>query len=181
VRIISGKYRGKQIVAPSDLPVRPTTDFAKTGLFNILSNKIDFENVKLLDLCSGTGCISYEFASRGCENILAVDAETKCVKFINETFEKLNFIGCEALKADVFQFLKNCNEKFDVIFADPPFDLKGKERIPLLVFENKLLNENGILVLEHSSSNVIEGDFRNTETRKYGNVAFTFFENKTGI
>lgn len=178
MRIISGKYRGKVISAPANLPVRPTTDFAKTGLFNILNNKIDYEKIKLLDLFSGTGCISYEFASRGCENILAVDVEPKCIRFINDTFEKLNAIGCEALRADAFLFLKNCHEKFDVIFADPPYDLKGTERIPQLVFENNLLNEGGLLIVEHSSSNIIESNYGKMETRKYGHVSFTFFQTK---
>ncbi|MEO8151406.1 MAG: 16S rRNA (guanine(966)-N(2))-methyltransferase RsmD [Bacteroidia bacterium] len=181
MRIISGKFRAKQIVAPANLPVRPTTDFAKTGLFNILAHKIDFEKVKLLDLCAGTGCISYEFASRGCENILAVDADTKCVKFIRDTFDKLNAIGCEVLRADAFQFLKNCNEKFDVIFADPPYDLKGTERIPQLVFENSLLNPGGLLIVEHSSANTLEGNYGKMETRKYGHVAFTFYQSEIEI
>lgn len=176
MRIISGKYRARQIVAPANLPVRPTTDFAKTGLFNILSNKITFENVKLLDLCAGTGCISYEFASRGCENILAIDANSKCVKFIRDTFDKLDAIGCEVVRNDVFIFLKNCTEKFDIIFADPPYDLKGTERIPQLVFENNLLNPGGLLIVEHSSSTTVEGNYGKMETRKYGHVAFTFYK-----
>lgn len=175
MRIISGKFRGKNIVAPPNLPVRPTTDFAKTGLFNILNNKIDYDTVKLLDLFSGTGCISYEFNSRGCNNILAVDADIKCIKFINQTFGQLDAIGCETFKSDVFVFLKNCAETFDVIFADPPFDLPIIERIPQLITERNLLNKNGILVLEHASDRVVDFNGMTKETRKYGNVSFSFY------
>lgn len=178
MRIISGKYRGKQLIAPTGLPVRPTTDFAKTGLFNILGNQIDFKAVKLLDLFSGTGCISYEFASRGCENILAVDADQRCVKFIRTTFEQLNITGSEVVRADAFLFLKNCSETFDIIFADPPYDLKGIDRIPQLVNERQLLNTDGVLILEHASE--LKTDWgEHTVTRKYGHVAFTFFYNST--
>jgi len=175
MRIISGKFRGKLIKAPAALPVRPTTDFAKTGLFNILNNKIDYATVKLLDLFSGTGCISYEFNSRGCTNILAVDADTKCIKFINQTFGEMDAIGCETFKSDVFLFLKNCSESFDVIFADPPFDMQLIERIPILITERKLLNKGGLLVLEHASDRVVEFDGMTKETRKYGHVSFSFY------
>ena len=175
MRIISGKFRGKNITAPPNLPVRPTTNFAKTGLFNILNNKIDYEKVKLLDLFSGTGCISYEFNSRGCTNILAVDVDVKCIKFINQTFGQLDAIGCETFKTDVFVFLKNCAETFDVIFADPPFNITLIERIPQLIAERNLLNKNGILILEHASDRTVDFSEMTRETRKYGNVAFSFF------
>ena len=164
-------------MAPSGLPVRPTTDFAKTGLFNILNNKIDFENAVLLDLFSGTGNISYEFLSRGCNDITCIDADARCVKFISQTLNQLQCLKSEVIKADVFRFLQMCHHQFSVIFADPPYEMKMYERIPELIFKNNLLQKEGLLIVEHASSNKIDFTEKFIETRKYGHVAFSFFKN----
>ena len=126
MRIISGKYKGKRLMAPKKLPVRPTTDFAKEGLFNILNNKIRFDEVSLLDLFSGTGNISYEFASRGTDEVTSVDAHYGCVKYINQISEELDF-SIKTVKSDVFKYLKTTPFTFDVIFADPPYAIKQSD------------------------------------------------------
>lgn len=176
MRIINGTYKGKVIRVPKDLPVRPTTDFAKEGLFNILSNKIDFEQIKVLDLFSGTGHISLEFASRGTREILSVDKHFKCVGFLKSISKDLKF-NIDVLKGDVFDFLKNCNQTFDLIFADPPYDLNNIPIIHQLVFDRQLLNKNGLLIIEHGPKTNLENLVYFGQQRKYGNVNFSFFEN----
>jgi 16S rRNA (guanine(966)-N(2))-methyltransferase RsmD len=177
VRIISGIYKGRKIDIPKNLPVRPTTDFARTGLFNILSNRIDFSETKVLDLYAGTGHISYEFISRGTEQITAVDENNKCVKFIDDTFRMLNSHWARATQSDSLTYLKSSKERFDLIFADPPFESSHSDLIPGIVFEKNLLNKKGILILEHSSKKNFE-TFANFErTVRYGNVFFSFFIN----
>src|SRR5688572_11806398 len=122
MRIIGGAFKGKTIKVPKDLPVRPTTDFAKEGLFNILNNRVDFSELRVLDLFSGTGHISMEFASRGSSNVVAVDKNFKCAGFLRSVNKEYNF-NINAVKSDVFDFLKNVGPGFDLIFADPPYDL----------------------------------------------------------
>lgn len=176
MRIIGGTHKGKIIKPPKDLPVRPTTDFAKEGLFNILSNKLDMDQLNVLDLFSGTGHISLEFASRGAKEIVAVDSNFKCVGFLKATGKELNF-NIDVVKEDVFHFLKSCRSQFDLIFADPPYEMKEIPDIHSLVFGQKLLKEGGLLIIEHgprTSLNELEGF---TQQRKYGNVHFSFFEN----
>lgn len=175
MRIISGKYKGKQILAPASLPVRPTTDFAKTGLFNILNNKLDYNALQVLDLFAGTGCISYEFLSRGAQSVLSVDQDAKCVTFIKKTFEVLKANNAKALQADAFKFLQNQKQGFDIIFADPPFAMLKYEELISLVFTQHLLKEDGILIIEHSADVDLQSNYHITETRKYGQVAFSFF------
>jgi 16S rRNA (guanine966-N2)-methyltransferase len=175
VRIISGSNRGRRINPPQNLPVRPTTDFAKESLFNILNNRVDFEEINVLDLFAGTGNISYEFASRGALSIKAVDIDNKCIDFVNKIATDLKFSNLKGIKANVFKYLENSIETFDLIFADPPYDINESSSIPDLIFENKLLKENGIFVMEHSR-NLSFVDHENfVEHRKYGNVNFTFF------
>lgn len=176
MRIISGKYKGKKLVAPKKLPVRPTTDMAKEGLFNILNNRYNFEDLKVLDLFSGTGNISYEFASRGALDILAVDSNAKCVQFISKTAEELGF-GITTVKSDVNRFLKSCDRKFDFIFADPPYNFDQGLFIIIteLVFTNQLLSEKGLLVIEHSSRMDLSSGKNYSEGRKYGGSVFSFF------
>ncbi len=151
MRIISGEFKGRRITAPKKLPVRPTTDMAKEALFNILNNLYYLDDISVLDLFAGTGNISYEFASRGTENILAVDQDFGCIKFINQTSETFE-MPIKTIKADVFKFLENTKQKANVIFADPPYDFPVEEfvKIPTLVFENNLLETGGILIVEHS-------------------------------
>ena len=178
MRIIGGTHKGKTIKVPKDLPVRPTTDFAKEGLFNILSNKLDFENLSVLDLFSGTGHISLEFASRGARTIVGVDKHFKCSGFLKSISKELNF-NINSIKNDVFDFLKKSTLKFDLIFADPPYDLNEIPDIHKLIFERELLNENGLLIIEHGSKTKLENLNGFTQHRKYGNVNFSFFENKS--
>ena len=177
MRIISGKFRSKVIVAPKQLPVRPTTDFAKTALFNILANYFDFEEISVLDLFSGTGNISYEFGSRGCKQLLAVDENLHVMKFVNETFKKLDMQGARIVRSDVFRFLEACHGTYDIIFADPPYELKTTDQLPNIIFKNKLLKESGWLIIEHQAKRKLEGEMPPDETRVYGNCAFSIFRN----
>lgn len=181
MRIISGSFRGKKITAPSNLPVRPTTDFAKEGLFNVLNNQFDFDEISVLDLFSGIGSISLEFLSRGSKQVVAVDSEQKCVKFLEETTNQLNLKDSISVYLnDVTKFLKRNNQrKFEVVFADPPFDFEHEQYLEIigLVMENGWLEENGILILEHSSRIRFEGHKNLIQNRKYGNVNFSFFGN----
>lgn len=177
MRIINGTHKGKIIKVPKGLPVRPTTDFAKEGLFNILSNRIDFESTSVLDLFSGTGHISLEFASRGSTTITAVDRNFQCVGFLKSVSKELGF-AIHAVKSDVFDVLKKPGQKFDLIFADPPYDLENIPEIHELVFKNGFLNENGLLIIEHGQRTGLENYEGFLQRRKYGNVNFSFFEKK---
>lgn len=164
-------------MAPNKLPVRPTTDVAKEALFNILNNYYHLSDLLVLDLFSGTGNISYEFAARGAENITAVDANYDCVKFIKKTSAELDF-SITTIKSDVFKFLERATSKFNLIFADPPYDMSQEDfsRIVHLVFEKKLLLEDGMLILEHSKHTDLSHLDHFLESRKYGNSVFSFFE-----
>lgn len=175
MRIIGGKFSGRMIVAPSSLPVRPTTDFAKSALFNILNNQLNFDEVNVLDLFAGIGGISLEFISRGAKNVTAIDSNVKCSSFIKETAAKLEVKNLTVIKSDVFKFLKSCSNQFDVIFADAPFDMETTDSIPELIFENNLLKANGILIVEHQSKRKLQSKIEPTEIRKYGNCAFSFY------
>ena len=177
MRIIGGEHKGKIIKVPKDLPVRPTTDFAKEGLFNILNNRIDFSEVNMLDLFSGTGHISMEFASRGSRNIVSVDKNFKCVGFLRSAGKEYK-MDINAVKSDVFEFLKNVSSSFDVIFADPPYDLPEIPLIHELVFSRQLLKENGMLIIEHGPKTHLDKLQGFDQQRKYGNVNFSFFFNK---
>ncbi len=177
MRIISGQYKSRKIVAPKQLPVRPTTDMAKESLFNILNNTYYFDEVSVLDLFAGTGNISYEFASRGTEKILCVDQHFGCIKFINQTAEKFE-MPIDTIKSDVFKFLENSKTKFDIIFADPPYGFSKVEfeRIPLLVFQQNLLNENGVLIVEHSKQTNLNSILNFDVSKSYGGSVFSFFK-----
>lgn len=175
MRIISGLYRGRRINPPSNLPVRPTTDMAKESLFNILRNMVDFEESKVLDLFSGTGSIAYEFASRGSKDVTCVEINQKCVNFISQTSEKINIPGFRVVRANVFQFLKMNRAKYDIIFADPPFDLEGIESLPDLILKTDILKPDGILIIEHSKNIIFASHPSLKEHRNYGKVNFSFF------
>ena len=177
MRIISGKHKGRKITAPNKLPVRPTTDMAKEGLFNILNNTYYFGDISVLDLFSGTGNIAYEFGSRGCNQITSIDANQGCVKFITETVETLE-LNITALKSDVFSYLEKTNSKTDIIFADPPYDLEFDDfsKIPELIFSRELLLEDGVLIIEHSKHTDLSKLPHFTNQRKYGGSIFSFFE-----
>ncbi|CAM1340307.1 16S rRNA (guanine(966)-N(2))-methyltransferase RsmD [Tenacibaculum amylolyticum] len=177
MRIISGKYKSKRINAPKNLPVRPTTDMAKESLFNILNNLYYFDNITVLDLFAGTGNISYEFASRGTENIYAVDAHFNCVKFINKTADELE-MNITTFKSDVYKFLEKTAINADVVFADPPYDFEEAQFLKIvdLVFENDLLNEEGVLIVEHSKHTNLSNHEKFSYDKRYGGNVFSFFE-----
>lgn len=179
MRIISGRHRGKRIIAPKKLPVRPTTDMVKEALFNILHNSYTFENIRVLDLYAGTGNISYEFASRGVPEIIAVDADARCAHFIATTAKQLE-APIQVIKLDAIRYLNRAIGKYDIIFADPPYDLPLEEmaKIPEMVFAGDLLSDEGILILEHSKHLALEELPGHAESRKYGGSVLSFFESK---
>ncbi|MBT4881097.1 MAG: methyltransferase [Flavobacteriales bacterium] len=172
MRIISGTHKGRRLMAPSSLPVRPTTDRAKEALFNILQNLYFFEHKNVLDLFSGTGNIAYEFASRGCEKVLAVDNNYNCINYIEETAKDLDF-NISTIKSDCLQYLKGCKQEFNFIFADPPYDYDNYQELKSLIIENNLIKKDGVLIIEHDKDTEFEGE--NLEVRKYGTVHFSIF------
>lgn len=177
MRIISGKFKSRRIVAPKKLPVRPTTDMAKESLFNILNNHFYFDEISVLDLFAGTGNISYEFASRGTENITCVDQDFGCIKFINQTSETFD-MSIQTIKSDVFKFLEKTNLKSTVIFADPPYNFSDEQfgKIPELIFKNNLLLNEGILVIEHSKHTDLSKLNNYSYSKHYGGNQFSFFQ-----
>ncbi|WP_147676878.1 16S rRNA (guanine(966)-N(2))-methyltransferase RsmD [Algibacter pacificus] len=179
MRIISGLYKSRKIVAPKNLPVRPTTDMAKESLFNILNNTYYFDDVSVLDLFAGTGNISYEFASRGTENITCVDQDFGCIKFINKTAEQFD-MPINTIKSDVFKFLEKSTLQSTIIFADPPynFDENLFGKIPELVFKNNMLLPDGVLVVEHSKHTDLSKLTNYSYSKSYGGNMFSFFENE---
>jgi len=176
VRIICGANKGKPIATKQKLSVRPTTDFAKEGLFNILSNRYDFSTLEALDLFSGSGSISYEFASRGCRNIHAVEIEPRHVVFIRATAVKLGFRQMRVIRDDAFHFLTICKANYDLVFADPPYEMQRINEIPDLVLSRDILKPDGILILEHSQRTDFTGHEHLFDHRNYGNVHFSFFK-----
>lgn len=176
MRIIGGTCRGKQIRVNNKLTLRPTTDFAKEGLFNILSNRYDLSSLNVLDLFAGTGSISYEFASRGCREIHSVEMEPRHVAFIRSTAGKLGFSQIRVIRDDVFHFLNICKIQYDIIFADPPYEMLHIENIPGLIFQQRLLKPDGILIVEHSKHTDFSETENPAEHRNYGNVHFSFFK-----
>ena len=180
MRIISGKYKGRRLTAPKKLPVRPTTDMAKEALFNILNNHFNFTELKILELFAGTGNISYEFASRGSAPITCVDGDFGCVSYIKKTSTEFDF-DITAIKSDAFKFLERCKSSFDIIFADPPYGLTQQqfENISTLVFENNLLDEEGMLIIEHSKDTKLEKMPYFSFSKSYGGTTFSFFEIET--
>lgn len=180
MRIISGTHKGRSIIAPNNLPTRPTTDFAKEGLFNILQSRLDkdYDELDILDLFCGTGNISYEFASRGAKSLTCVEVDFKCYEFIKKTIATFNFSNCKVVRNDVFLFLKICKIKFDLIFADPPYELPQIDRIHKMVFEKQLLQNGGLLIIEHGVKTNLSKLPYFVEKRSYGNVNFSIFELK---
>lgn len=178
MRIISGIYKSRKIVAPKNLPVRPTTDMAKESLFNIINNTYYFDELVVLDLFAGTGNISYEFASRGTEEILCVDQDFGCIKFINETANSFK-MPIQTVKSDVFKYLEKSTFKANIIFADPPYNFTEEafSKIPELVFQNNLLLEDGLLIIEHSKHTDLSNLHNFSYTKSYGGNKFSFFEN----
>ena len=175
MRIISGIYRGRQIRPPSGLPVRPTTDFAKEGLFNVFHSLIDLEGLVILDLFAGTGSISYEFIYRGAGEVTAVDTHPGCIRFIGETAARLKAENLHAVRMDAFRFISTSKKRFDIIFADPPYDWEALETLPGRILASGLLKEGGELILEHSGKYDLSGEPGFLRKKTYGNVNFSFF------
>lgn len=177
MRIISGKYKGRRINPPKNLPVRPTTDLSKEALFNILNHHFSFSGLKILDLFAGTGSISYEFASRGAEPVVSVDADYGCVNFIKKTAQQFD-MDITAIKSDVYKFLERNKAEYDLIFADPPYNFSQEqfEKIVMLIFENNLIADDGMVVIEHSSHTQLDHLEHFSNSRKYGSSVFSFFE-----
>ena len=179
MRIVGGELKGRAIMPPAGYQARPTTDFAKEGLFNTLTNELDFEDISVLDLFSGTGSISYEFASRGCKDIIAVEMNPANAAFIKKTVSSLKLNrAIQVVHHNVFDFFGICTKKFDVIFADPPYAIEGLDTIPDKVFSREILKEDGLLILEHPATYSFEGHPAFIKERKYGNVHFSYFRNK---
>ena len=177
MRIISGKHKGRRIFPPKNLPVRPTTDMSKEALFNVLNNHFSFDSLKILDLFAGTGNISFEFASRGSAPITSVDGDFGCVKFIKQIASEYDF-EIAATKSDVFKFLDNCKTSYDIIFADPPYglDQAAFEKIVTTVFERDLLDDEGMMIIEHSKYTKMEHLSNFSFQKSYGGSFFSFFE-----
>jgi len=175
VRIISGTYKGRRLHPPASLPVRPTTDYAKEGIFNVLTNLIDFSETTVLDLFAGTGNIAFEFASRGAPSVLAVDIERRCVDFINQSAEKFGIREVRAVRMNVLVLLKTGYQSTDLVFADPPYSMEGIDKLPRQIFSSGILKPSGILVLEHSSRYSFTTDPAFDQLREYGKVCFTIF------
>lgn len=176
MRIISGIYGGRKIAPPVSMPhTRPTTDIAKEGLFNVLQNNLEFEALKTLDLFGGTGCISYELASRGVEDLTIVEKDTAMYEFIKKTSKELGIPNFKLVKSEVFKFIETCPDKFDFIFAGPPYALGTIDDLPRKIFEKGLLNPKGWFVLEHTPRNDYKKfDHYRTE-RNYGTTIFSIF------
>jgi len=177
MRIISGKHKGKRLSAPKNLPVRPTTDMAKESLFNILNNNYYFENLSVIDLFAGTGNISFEFASRGTQNIYSIDQNFGCVKYINSISKELD-LSINTYKSDVYKFLERTPLKADIIFADPPYKFETEQflKVAQIIFDRTLLNEDGLLIIEHSKHTDISSHANFSYSKKYGGNVFSFFE-----
>ena len=172
MRIISGTHKGRKLIAPNKLPVRPTTDRAKEALFNIIENRYYLEKKNVLDLYSGTGNIGFEFASRGCEEILAIDNNENCTEYISKISKDLN-LNISTIQSDCLKYLRNCKEKFNFIFADPPYNYRDYQELKEIIIENQLVKKDGCLIIEHNDKTLFED--KNVECRKYGTVHFSIF------
>ena len=175
MRIIGGKYRGRIISPVSGLKARPTTDFARESLFNILNNRVDFESISILDLFSGTGSIAFEFASRGVEIVHLVEQDRRHIAGIRRAINDIGFSNIKTIHIDVKAYLKTCNYKYDIIFADPPYDLSWLKEIPDLVLASGALKEEGFFILEHPRAMDFKSHSMFFEHRNYGSVNFSFF------
>jgi len=177
MRIIGGRLKGLRLNPPKNLPVRPTTDLAKEALFNILQNKIGFDDIRVLDLFSGTGNISMEFASRGAAQVISVDRSVQCVHYLKDTARQHGLTNIKTFKDDVFKYLQLETDQYDLIFADPPYDMNQIPEIPKIVFEKNLLLPGGLLIVEHQSMQNLSNHPAFSEQRKYGHSSFSFFNN----
>ena len=178
MRIITGKYKGRHFDIPRTFKARPTTDFAKENIFNVLVQYVDFDGASALDLFSGTGSISLELLSRGCNHVVGVELDRDHHRFILECSKKLSILNSQfsIIRGDVFRFLKSCKQQYDLIFADPPYALKELPTLPDIIFEKQLLKEDGIFVLEHGKDYDFSQHSHFVEHRQYGSVNFSIFK-----
>jgi len=176
VRIVGGKMKGVRLQVPKTFDSRPTTDYAKEALFNLLSNKFDFENCDVLDLFTGTGSLSLEFASRDANSVTSIDWNTACLRFIGDICKKHSLTQVKLLKNDAIRFVSIANIKFDIIVADPPYDYKYYNKLILSIYDKELLKPGGVLVIEHGRQNNFSDLPGFSELRNYGGVHFSFFE-----
>ena len=175
MRVISGRYKKRHFDIPTSFKARPTTDFAKENLFNVLTNYLDFEGLTALDLFSGTGSISIELVSRGCSKVISVEKDSRHHAFICKIMREVQTDACIPLRTDVFRFIDRCNETFDFVFADPPYALQELPTIPDRIFQKGLLKEDGLFVLEHGKDLQFDKHPHFIEHRRYGSVIFYFF------
>lgn len=175
MRIITGRFKGRHFDIPRTFKARPTTDFAKENIFNVLNGYIDFDGITALDLFAGTGSISLELVSRGCKEVVSVEKDRDHARFIADCMKKINAENDILIRGDVFRFLKSCHQKFDLIFADPPYALPELDTLPDLVFEHDLLAADGVFVFEHGKHNDFSAHPRFKEHRSYGSVNFSIF------
>lgn len=175
MRIIHGEHSGRRIHLPKRLRARPTTDQARESLFNILNNRYELDGYRVLDLFAGTGSISYEFASLGCKSIISIDKDSFHVASIKKNCDEIGLSAISVIRSDVFRFLASSGSKFDMIFADPPYDMKNLKDIPDIIIDSGCLATDGLLILEHGPSNNFNDHKALDETRKYGKVHFSFF------
>ena len=177
MRVISGIYKRRRFDVPHTFKARPTTDFAKENLFNVLSNYLDFEEgVRALDLFAGTGSISIELVSRGCDQVISIERDRDHYAFICKVMQELKTDKCLPVRGDVFKYIRGGREQFNFIFADPPYVLEELPRMPDIVMERGLLREGGLFVLEHGKHNDFSRHPRFVEHRAYGSVNFSFFQ-----
>ncbi|MFN8310282.1 MAG: RsmD family RNA methyltransferase [Chitinophagales bacterium] len=178
MRIVGGSMKARQFHPPQNIPTRPTTDMAKEGLFNVLNNSFNFDNIKVLDLFGGTGSISYEFASRGCTDITTVEIFPKCANFIKKTAADFGFDSIQVYQQDVFRFMEMTTAKYDLIFAGPPYPLPNLNTIPDVLFQHQLLDGDGWFVLEHNPDHNFEKHPKFYKSKNYGTTIFAIFRNR---
>ena len=175
MRIVAGKYRGRHFNIPRTFKARPTTDFAKENLFNVLNGYVDFNQAQALDLFAGTGSITCELLSRGCNEVVCIEADRNHHAFIRKCLQQLNTQDAKAIHTDVFRYIKHCQQQFDIIFADPPYALKELHTLPDLILNQQLLKTNGIFILEHGKDHSFREHPNIFDHRHYGSVNFSFF------
>jgi 16S rRNA (guanine966-N2)-methyltransferase len=175
LRVVSGKYRGRRFNPPKKFPSRPTTDMAKEALFNILENKYEWDNLKVLDLFSGTGNISIEFLSRGVKEVVSVEKHHICIRHLNKLKTDFEVTNWSILKKDAFKFISDFPLKFDIVFADPPFDHEETKNLPDLIYASDILTSEGVLIIEHGRENSFKSHPKCSDTRNYGGVFFSIF------
>ncbi|MBQ2289773.1 MAG: 16S rRNA (guanine(966)-N(2))-methyltransferase RsmD [Bacteroidaceae bacterium] len=176
MRIISGKYKGRHFDIPRSFKARPTTDFAKENLFNILNNTVDFEETKALDLFSGTGSISLELLSRGCNEVTSIEMDSLHFSFLKKSQTTLGDTNWRIVRDDVFRFIRRCSASYDLIFADPPYALKELKEIPDMILSGNMLKEGGLFIFEHGKDYDFSQHPRFVRHIAYGSVNFSFFE-----